>query len=138
MTGPRADGWFWVFALSGLGNLANGMWMLADPRGWYLTLPASVPDFGPLNEHFVRDIGSAFTMLGVGLLWGAVRPAVRLPVLVMVTLFSGLHALVHVFDTARGLVGPAHWLIDLPAVYAPTLVLIALTILLARRSEGRP
>ena len=130
------DPWTSIFLVSGLGNLLNGLWMLGNPAHWYATLPAAVPDFGPLNEHFVRDIGSAFTMLGVGLLWAAFRSAVRLPVLVLVTLFSGLHALVHVFDTSRGLVGPEHWGIDFPAVYLPTVVLIGLTVMLVRRTEA--
>jgi hypothetical protein len=139
MTNRRiwSDPWTWVFLVSGLGNLGNGLWMLAAPAHWYTTLPAAVPDFGPLNEHFVRDIGSAFTMLGVALVWGAFRSAVRVPVLVLVTLFDGLHALVHVFDTSRGLVGREHWAIDFPAVYLPTVVLVVLTIVLARRTETR-
>ena len=58
--------WTVILALAGLGNLANGLWMLADPVGWYREIPAAVPDFGPLNEHFVRDIGSAFAAQGVG------------------------------------------------------------------------
>jgi hypothetical protein len=132
------DPWTWIFFLSGLGNLANGLWMLADPAGWYTTLPAAVPDFGPLNEHFVRDIGSTFTMLGIGLLWATFHTPVRIPVLVLVTLFSGLHALVHVYDTGRGLVGPEHWGIDFPAVYLPTMVLLILTAALIRRAEDRP
>ena len=131
------DPWTWIFLLSALGNLANGLWMLADPVGWYTTLPAAVPDFGPLNEHFVRDIGATFTMLGLGLLWATFRTPVRLPVLVLVTLFNGLHALVHVYDTSRGLVGPQHWVIDFPAVYLPTIVLVTLTALLAQRAGGR-
>lgn len=135
--GTLADPWTWIFLVSGLGNLANGLWMLADPAHWYTTLPAAVPDFGPLNEHFVRDIGSAFAMLGIALLWGAARHAVRLPVLVLVTLFNALHAVVHVWDTSRGLVGPEHWRIDFPAVYLPTLFLVALTVALARRPEAR-
>ena len=130
------DPWTWIFLLSALGNLANGLWMLASPVGWYTTLPAAVPDFGPLNEHFVRDIGSTFTMLGLGLLWATFRTAVRLPVLALVTLFNGLHALVHVYDTGRGLVGLEHWVIDFPAVYLPTIVLVMLTALLARRTKG--
>lgn len=136
-TSPFADPWTWIFLVSGLGNLANGLWMLADPAHWYATLPAAVPDFGPLNEHFVRDIGSAFAMLGIALLWGAARPGVRLPVLVLVTLFNAFHAVVHVWDTGRGLVGPEHWRIDFPAVYLPTLVLVALTITLAREAKAR-
>lgn len=136
-TSPFADPWTWIFLVSGLGNLANGLWMLADPAHWYATLPAAVPDFGPLNEHFVRDIGSAFAMLGIALLWGAARPGVRLPVLALVTLFNAFHAVVHVWDTSRGLVGPEHWRIDFPAVYLPTLVLVALTITLARGAKAR-
>jgi hypothetical protein len=62
---------------------------------------------------------------------------VRVPVLVLVTLFNGLHALVHGYDTSRGLVGPEHWGIDFPAVYLPTLVLLILTALLVRRTAGR-
>lgn len=137
-TRPAAgDPWTWIFLLSGLGNLANGIWMLADPVHWHMTLPAAVPDFGPLNEHFVRDIGATFTMLGLGLVWATFQTAVRVPVLVLVTLFYGLHALVHVYDTGRGLVGPEHWSIDFPAVYVPTLVLVVLTTMLVRRQERR-
>ena len=131
------DPWTWIFLLGAIGHLANGLWMLAAPRHWYITLPAAVPDFGPLNEHFVRDIGSTYTMLGVGLLWATFRPAVRIPVLVLVTLFNGLHALVHVYDTGRGLVGPQHWGIDFPAIYLPAIVLVILTAVLVRRSVGR-
>jgi hypothetical protein len=133
---PAADPWTWVFLVSALGNLANGLWMLADPPGWYATLPAAVPDFGPLNEHFVRDIGATFTMLGLGCAWATVRRSVRLPVLVLLTLFYGLHALVHVYDTGRGLVGPEHWSIDFPAVYLPSIFLAVLTLTLARRAEA--
>lgn len=134
---PSADPWTWIFLLSGLGNLANGLWMLADPAHWYATLPAAVPDFGPLNEHFVRDLGATFTTLGAALLWGAARAGVRVPVLVLVTLFHATHALVHVWDTRRGLVGPEHWGIDFPAVYLPTIVLVILTLMLMRRAEVR-
>ena len=38
---------------------ANAVWMLADPQHWYHDLPAAVPDTGPYNEHFVRDVGCA-------------------------------------------------------------------------------
>ncbi len=129
------DTWTWIFFLSGLGNLANGLWMLADPAHWYATLPAGVPDFGPLNEHFVRDIGATFTMLGLGLVWATFQTGARVPVLVLVTLFNALHALVHVWDTGRGLVGPEHWSIDFPAVYLPTIVLVVLTAMLVRRRD---
>jgi len=136
MTTPthgERDAWTWVLAVLGLGNVANAAWMLASPGGWFTGLPAAVPDFGPLNEHFVRDIGSAFLTLGVALLWAAFVPRWRVPLVAPVTLFYVLHALAHVFDTTRGLVGAEHWAIDLPGVYLPALVMIALLWIVARR-----
>lgn len=135
-TARTADPWKIVFLIAAAGNILNGLWMLADPPGWYHGLPAAVPDFGPLNEHFVRDIGSTFTMLGLLLLWAAFVPRVRMPAMVAVTLFALLHALVHVWDTLRGLVGPAHWAIDFPGVYLPALILVALAFALARSERA--
>ncbi|MBI3768519.1 MAG: hypothetical protein HY271_08485 [Deltaproteobacteria bacterium] len=133
-----ADAWTWILTVFALGNLANGVWMLAHPTSWFHDLPAAVPDFGPLNEHFVRDIGSAFVVQGVALLWAAFAPTWRVPLVAPVALFAVLHALAHVYDTARGLVGPAHWMIDLPAVYVPALVMMLFLWLLARarRASG--
>jgi hypothetical protein len=129
------DAWTWVLVILALGNLANGVWMLADPPGWFTGLPAAVPDFGPLNEHFVGDVGAAFVTFGAALLWAARAPRWRVPLVAPVTLFYVLHALAHVHDTTRGLVGPAHWAIDLPAVYLPALLMVLLLWLLARAAR---
>ena len=56
-----------------------------------------------------------------------------LPALVATAIFSTMHALVHVWDTARGFLAPSHWAIDFPGVYAPTILLIVLTWAYARR-----
>ena len=127
------DPWTIVLGVAALGNLANGAWMLADPVHWYENLPAGVPDFGPLNEHFVRDIGCAFVVLGAALAVAAFRPAWRVAACAGVTAFYALHAAVHVLDTTRGLVGPEHWAIDLPGVYLPALLMGGVTWLVARR-----
>jgi hypothetical protein len=132
-TGYVVDSWTIVLGLFALGNLANGLWMLADPAHWYHNLPAGVPDFGPLNEHFVRDIGCIFVVLGLALGVGAFVPRWRVAACGAAAAFSVLHALVHVVDTVRGLVGPEHWSIDLPGVYIPAAILTALTWVLARR-----
>lgn len=121
------DKWTVVLGLFALSNLGNGIWMLVDPVHWFYTLPAGVPDFGPLNEHFVRDIGCIFALLGVALGGAAVVRRWRVAACAAAAGFSVLHALVHVLDTARGAVGAEHWLIDLPGVYAPALILLALT-----------
>jgi hypothetical protein len=127
------DSWTIVLGLAALGNLANAAWMLADPVHWYQNLPAAVPDFGPLNEHFVRDIGCAFAVQGLALGAAAFLPRWRVAACGAVALFYVMHAVVHVGDTLRGLVGPEHWRIDLPGVYAPALLMIAVTWLVARR-----
>ena len=75
----QGDPWRWVFGLIGLGSLANALWMFLDPGHWYQDLPAAVPDFGPLNEHFVRDIACAFSAAGVALVWAAFVKRFRLP-----------------------------------------------------------
>lgn len=100
--------------------------MLATPARWYHDLPAGVPDTGPLNLHFVRDIGSAFTTIGVAFCVAAVRPDARRGVLLGATLFYVLHAVVHVTDLAAGRLAADHWLVDLPGVFLPALLLLVL------------
>ena len=64
-TGSNAakDRWPIVLGFFAAGNLVNAVWMLASPAHWYLNLPANIPGTGPLNEHFVRDIGCIFLLL---------------------------------------------------------------------------
>jgi len=47
----------------GLALAANGLLVLFDPAGWYAVAPG-VPETGPLNPHFVRDIGCAYILTG--------------------------------------------------------------------------
>jgi hypothetical protein len=111
---------FWIF---GILNLANGLWMLLFPESWYLRLPAAVPDTGPLNVHFVRDIGAAFTTIGIVLCVAAPNAPRRRGVLLGVTVFYVLHAVLHVADLLSGRLHHGHWLIDFPAVFLPAIVL---------------
>lgn len=127
------DSWTIVLGLFALGNLGSGVWMLADPVHWYFNLPAGVPDFGPVNEHFIRDIGCAFFVQGVALGVAAFVARWRVAACGAVALFYVMHALVHVLDTVRGLVGPEHWMIDLPGVYVPAVIMVIVTWLVARR-----
>ena len=123
--GRAMSGLFWVL---GLLNLANGLWMLAAPASWYHGLPAAVPDTGPLNVHFVRDIGAAFTTIGVALWLAAPAARHHAGVLRATALFYGLHALVHVADLCGGRLAPAHWAVDFPGVFLPAIVLAVLSL----------
>ena len=131
---PRlsSDPWAIVLALFGMGNVANGLWMLANPAHWYIHLPANVPGSGPLNEHFVRDIGCVFLLIGVGLIVAVFRRGFRLPALLFASGFYGAHALVHVYDSARGLFPAGQWRFDLAPVYGATVLLIVVTVWFAR------
>lgn len=130
------DRWYWILIILAGVNLANGVWMLADPKLWYTDLPAAVPDFGPYNEHFIRDLGFVFLTLAWALGWAARRPAFRLPLVVVTTLFYAFHAAGHIFDTARGFVDASHWWVDVPGVYAPAALLIGLTVALVRAPQS--
>jgi hypothetical protein len=117
-----------LFGVLGVLNVANGLWMLLAPAAWYRDLPAGVPDTGPLNVHFVRDIGAAFTTIGVAFLVAAPDAPRRRGVLLAATLFYLLHALVHVTDLLAGRLDADHWLVDLPGVFAPTILLLVLSL----------
>lgn len=131
----RRDAWFWSLLLLATLTAANAVWMLADPQHWYHDLPAAVPDTGPYNEHFVRDIGCAFATVAIGLGWAALRPRWRAPLVTVSALFLAAHAGLHVFDTMRGFLGGAHWLLDLPGVYLPALVTLPLAFLALRNAR---
>lgn len=126
-----------ILALLAFGSLANGLWMLSTPLLWYNQVPAKVPDFGPYNEHFLRDIGCAYMMVGFALAWAARSVRVRLPLVVVGGMFHGFHALLHVYDTARAFVDHSHWLLDLPTVYLPAVLLIYIGATLVRDRAGQ-
>jgi len=121
----KLDGFGWLFLVIGAGTTANALWMLGGPMHWYTDLPAAVPDTGPFNAHFVRDIGCAFLTMSVALGWALWKPAVRGALVGVAACFYVAHAALHVHDTVRGLVDSGHWLLDLPGVYLPALLLAA-------------
>jgi hypothetical protein len=121
----RLDAIGWLLLVLGVAAIANALWMLAGPMHWYEELPAAVPDTGPFNPHFVRDIGCAFFTVGAAQVWAAFRPALRFPLVATAALFLVAHALLHVYDTAVGNLPGDHWWLDAPGVYLPALVLAA-------------
>lgn len=128
----RLDPLGWLLIVLGVLTLGNALWMLAGPLHWYTDLPAAVPDTGPFNPHFVRDIGCAFLTTGVALIWAAKSLRFRLPLVAVAGLFLAAHAVLHVYDTIRGALGHDHWLLDLPGVYLPGILLPVIAIRLAR------
>jgi len=111
-----------LYTIAGLITLANGAWMLAAPRAWYLGLPAAVPDTGPFNAHFVRDLGVVYVVMSLGLAWCALHPDRCRPVHIGLTLLLGGHALLHVGDILAARLPSSHWLVDAPLVFAPAVL----------------
>jgi len=124
-----------VLGLSGVGNLANGLWMLAAPRTWYLLLPAGIPDFGAYNEHFIRDLGIMFTVFGAALAFAAFKPAVRATVISLLLLWFSLHSVLHVVEVLRGYVEAVHLWVDIPLCHVPTVILAGLLVLERRKTH---
>ena len=112
---------FWTLGLLGI---ANALWMLTGPHGWYEGLPAGIPDTGPFNAHFVRDVGAAYATFGIALCFAAEQPRLRQSAAAITALFYGLHALIHVADLLAGRLDAKHWLIDTPGVFLPALFLV--------------
>lgn len=99
----------------------NALYMLADPLGWYGAVDG-VPDTGPFNPHFVRDIGVAYLTCAIATAASAKWLRQAFTLMSVVTLFLGLHALLHVWDIAAGRLPLDHLIRDLPGVLGPTLV----------------
>ncbi|HEY2444383.1 MAG TPA: hypothetical protein VGI20_01415 [Rhizomicrobium sp.] len=55
--------------LVGLFNILNGLLMLADPNAWFARVIGDVA-MGPMDDHFIRDVGFAYLASGAGLVWG--------------------------------------------------------------------
>jgi hypothetical protein len=98
--------------LLGIVQVALGLLMIVAPRAFYDAVPG-VPETGPYNPHFVRDIGCAFLVAGVGLAWGATDPRGRAAAAAGAA-FLWLHALIHVWDGLAGRERPEHLAHDLP------------------------
>jgi len=101
---------------------ANGLAMLAVPQLWYHTVPG-VTGTGPLNLHFVRDIGCAYLVSAGGLVWMWRDPQAWRAAMAG-SVFLALHALVHLGEMVAGTFDLHHLLRDFAGVFLiPVLAL---------------
>ena len=131
-----------IFALLTLNSLfliANGLFMLVDPKEWFLVIPG-VKFTGGFNQHFIRDIGLIQLLLGVAFVVGIWRPAVRLELWAAATIWLVAHSLFHFWEVAVGICGPSAILQDFAGVTLPALIGIAATVWACRplRSPAIP
>lgn len=113
--------------------VANGAFMLIKPLDWYVFVPTVVTT-GPPNAHFIRDIGLAYLGSGLILFYAAINPARHWRAAVVGGLWLTFHGLLHIYEVAAGICGPATFWADAPAVIGqPALVIVALAIVFSRR-----
>lgn len=110
---------------------ANGAFMFVGPAAWYAAVPG-VPDTGPLNLHFVRDIGLAYFTAGTALVWSELGAGWRASALG--AMFIALHALLHAGET---FMGHHHDVIinELVGVHLPAIIAIIIAVI-QRRAQA--
>ena len=125
-----------IAALLGVALIANGVFMLVAPADWYMAVPG-VTSTGPFNQHFLRDIGLIFLLLGGAFLVGAAQPHLRVALWAAASIWLTGHALFHFWEVAVGICSPSVLPRDFPAVTLPAIIGILLTFWAIRHSRGR-
>lgn len=128
--------WKVFFTIISIGNLVSGMWMLISPVHWYQNFPGRIPDFGPLNEHFVRDLGCIFVLLSIISFKSVLNKEWRSFTLSVLQVWFSFHALVHLFDTFRGLVAYEHLYMDIPLCYLPPILILVMQLIYVKEQNN--
>lgn len=111
--------------LLGLAAFSNGLLMTFYPESWYWLVPG-VPGRGPFNQHFVRDIGINYLLIGLAFVAGSLFVKQRLALWVMPTAWLTGHAIIHVWEVMVGICGTLSLIQDLPGVTVPALLALSL------------
>jgi len=109
--------------LLGLAAMGNGVFMILAPETWYWLVPG-VPDRGPFNQHFLRDIGMIYLLIGVAFIYGAIYLRYRLLLWLLPTAWLVAHALFHIWEVLVGICGPESLLEDFSGVTVPALLAV--------------
>ena len=124
-----------IAALLGVALIANGVFMLVAPADWYVAVPG-VTATGPFNQHFLRDIGLIFLLLGGAFLVGAAQPHLRVALWAAPSIWLTGHALFHFWEVAVGICSSSVIARDFPAVTLPAIIGTALTFWAIHQSRG--
>lgn len=123
--------------LNGIGAAANGLFMLLAPARWYMTIPG-VTMTGPFNEHFVRDVGLSFLLVGLSFIIGARNPQQRLALWGASSLWLFGHAAFHLWEIAAGISAHSAITRDFAPVTLPAVAGVALTLWAAESAGSDP
>ena len=121
----------------GATSLINGIAMFFAPSVWFFRLVPGVPETGPFNAHLVADSGTFFIAVGIGLLIAGSDPARHVAVVIVAAVANLMHSILHLYSHAAGLLSLEHLGTEIVGIYIPTLVLIAIAIILMRNGSSR-
>ena len=76
------------------------------------------------QPHFIRDIGCAYLVTALALLWFAAAPEQARPAVLFGGVFLVLHAFVHFWDTAAGRESPHRLMAEIPTVILPAFLVL--------------
>jgi len=107
--------------LLGLSSIVNGTLMVLTPESWYWLVPG-VPERGPFNQHFVRDIGFLYILMGAAFIYGTSLVKYRGALWSMSAAWLTIHAVFHVWEVAVGICGPQSLIEDFAGVTLPALI----------------
>ncbi len=113
--------------LLGVALLANGVFMTIDPVARYWMVPG-VPDRGPFNQHFVRDIGFIYGLMGVAFVYGSIYTKHRVQLWLIPTAWLVLHGLFHIWEVIVDICRPESLIEDFAGVTLPALLALGLTL----------
>lgn len=114
----------------------NALAMLAAPVRWYGAVPGVVLT-GPLNAHFLRDIGAIYLVVAGALLASAARPRLLPGATFAAAAWLSLHAVIHLAAAATCGRPPLPELArDFVGVHLPAI--LSLWIALAFTEDQRP
>jgi hypothetical protein len=133
MTSRWIRGALWI--LAGL-SVANGIAMIFFPAAWFLRLVPGVPETGPYNMHLVMDSGTFFMGVGVGLVAAAIAPRRNAIAIVVAAVAGTMHAGLHLWSHAEGLLSWHAATTEIFGIYIPALALLAIAIVIYRPVIG--
>lgn len=134
---PHQPGWITAFLyFYGIGYALNGFAMLFVPWLWFSRLVPGVPETGAFNAHLVMDGGTFYIPIGIALIVAARDAKRHIAAVAMAAAATLLHAMLHVYSHAAGLLSLQHIPTEAVGIYAPTVILAAIAVLVV--IEGSP
>jgi len=122
----------WLLAAS---YLANGIEMFFVPSSWFFRIVPGVPETGPFNAHLVADSGTFYLGIAVGLVLAAFYPRRHAVAVLIAAVASLMHAILHIYSHAVGLLSSRHITTELVGIYLPTVALWVIAFALLRPTE---